>query len=55
MQGMKNISTRDLCSLRTQKTQYLHLPQDNIRLAKQNKNFNAKLKDIYTIGGYDTY
>ena len=50
MQGMKNISTRDLCSLRTQKTQYLHLLQDNIGLAKQNKNFNTKLKDIYTIG-----
>ena len=55
MQGIKNISTRDLCSLRTQKTQYQHLLQDNIGLTKQNKNFNAKLKDIYTIGGCDIY
>lgn len=50
MQGMKNISTRDLCSLRTEKTQNLHLLQDNIRLTKQNKDFNTKLKICILVG-----
>lgn len=53
MQGMKNISTEDLCSLRIQKTQNLHLLQDNIRLTKQNKDFNTKLK-IFTLVGIVT-
>lgn len=52
MQGMKNISTRDLCSLRTQKTQNLHLLQDNIGLAKQNKDFNTKLKIFTPVGRF---
>lgn len=50
IQGMKNISTGDLCLLRTQKTQNLHLLQDNIGLTKQNKDFNTKLKIFILIG-----
>lgn len=53
MQGMKTISTRDLCSLRTQKTQNLHLLQDNIGLTKQNKDFSTELK-IFTLVGIFT-
>lgn len=50
MQGMKNISTRDLCSLRIQKTQNLHLLQDNIGLTKQNEDFKTKLKIFTPVG-----